>query len=203
MLKIPPRQLRNGLQKQTQKQAQEKYFINTVTRHAQYRLILQSLREGITPKAIASHFAEQGWLSVNERTFTEAIRTFRAKNPGLIETLEGEGLDAHIEPNRPSVDIRQQLQQLLRLQRVRLGMAHAFEKEANIPSSTLHKEIEATRALIETIGKLDGKITDGVGRRATMEEPDVLENLNRVKKDQITRDRLHTQVAQLAKTQTA
>jgi hypothetical protein len=195
------------LQKQTPKQAQEKYFVSHVTRHPKYQLILSSLKEGVTATQLAAYFAEQGWLTVSERTFTEAVRTFKNKNMDLIDRTKVEGLDCFVDPNQPGADVIALAQQLLRFQKNRLAIGHNIEHETKILSSNMHKELMAANALLETLGKLTGKIQDTNKSRTVSEEPDVLENLNRVKRDQISRDRLHGAVAQLVKqspqTQTA
>lgn len=180
----------------SQKQAQEKYFVRLITMHPRYRLIIASLKEGIKTTAIAAHFAKNGWLSVNERTFTEAIRVFRNKHPEALEEVAAEGIDAEVDPNRPHVDLRDQLQQLLRLQRLRIGIDYKHEKDMGKLFKDTVKEIEALAKITETLAKMDGFIQDS-GHRGPQEEPGVMDNLNRIKRDQVTRDRLHSAVKQL------
>lgn len=125
---------------------------------------------------------------------------FRHIHPEIIESQEAEGIDKVVDPNRPTMNSREQLQQLIRFQRIRMGFLFKHESifEAILPLGS--KEVEVLGRLIETLAKMDGTI-DGNGRSvATVDSQDVRENLNTVKKDQITRDRLHSQVKQLVET---
>lgn len=182
---------------QTQKLAQQRYFIKLIRNHPKYRLLINSLKEGIKATEIAAHFAENGWLHVNERTFTEAIRVYKNMHPEAIDLHAIEGLDAQVDPNQPQVDLKQQLQQLLRMQRLRIGIGLRIEAGSGFLSAQVPKEIEQTVKIIETIGKLDGKISDGGNSRMNHEDHSVVENLNRIKRDQTTRDRLHSAAKQL------
>lgn len=178
------------------KATQDRYFVKLVKEHPKFRLLINCLKEGIKATEISAHFAENGWLTVNERTFTEAIRAYKNAHPEEIENHEIEGLDAVVDPNQPGVDLEQQVQQLLRMQRVRLGIGLQLEKTTGFLSAQVPKELEVTNKLIETLGKLKGKIVEH-GHKMGGEEPSVIENLNRVKRDQTTRDRLHSAVKQL------
>ena len=185
-----------------QKVARQRYFIKLIRNHPKYRLLVNSLREGIKATEIAAHFAENGWLHVNERTFVEAIRVYKSAHPEAIDTHPIEGLDASVDPNQPQVDLKQQLQQLLRMQRIRIGIGLEVERNTGFLSAQVPKEIEQTVKIIETIGKLDGKISDGGSSRMGHEDHSVVENLNRIKRDQTTRDRLHLAAKQLVEVKT-
>ena len=182
---------------QSQKEMQEKYFVRLVNNNPQYQLLIASLKEGVTPAAIASHFAQNSWIEVNERTFAEAIRAFKRVHPEVIENTAAEGLNEIVDPNRPGLDTRVALQQLLRMQQLRLGIEVNNEQGIHKLFNTTHKEVEVTRDILETIAKMDGKITDGSHSNMGNETPDVIEDLNRLKKDQLARDRIHHTIKQV------
>jgi uncharacterized membrane protein len=179
------------------KVTQEKYFVRLVTNNPQYRLLIASLKSGVSPSQVATHWAREHWIDVNERTFAEAIRVFRRVHPEAIKEAEAEGIDALVEPNQPHVDTLATAKQLLKLQQLRLGIEVGLEKNMGKLFQTTVKDIEATTKLIETIGKLEGRINEPGRGVQVAEEVSVMEDLSRVKKDQVSRDRLHNMVKQV------
>jgi hypothetical protein len=179
-----------------QKEVQARYLINLVANNPQYKLLLASLKSGIGPTQLASHWASQGWITVNERTFAEAIRAYRTKHPELIEAAPTEGLDEHANPSQPYVDTLRAAKQLLKVQQLRLGIAIKNEKDFNLLLDSNTKAFDSTTKLVETIAKMEGRITDGP-RGSAPEDATVVEDLGRVKKDQTSRDRMHNLVKQV------
>ncbi|MET4190702.1 MULTISPECIES: hypothetical protein [unclassified Bradyrhizobium] len=194
--KLPPRNL-TGPGLVSQKVAQEKYFLRLVTNNPKFKLLIASLKSGVGPAQVAAHWAREGWIDVNERTFAEAIRAFRKVHPEAIAEAEAEGLDGLVEPNQPMPDELQAAMQLLKIQQLRLGIEVGLEKNLGKLFQTTVKDVEATTKLIETIGKLRGRINEGGRPVAAAEEAGVMEDLNRVKKDQASRDRMHNMVKQV------
>lgn len=196
-IKIVSRRSINSPIAKSHKELQEKYHIRLVTGSKHYELIIASLREGIPPATIASHLAQNGWITVNEKVFAQALRDFRNKHPGALKAVSDPDRDLNVivDPNKPAIDEYAALQQLLRVQQLRLGMMVNTEKTMGLPVQHIAKEVEITNKIIETMAKIRGRIKDGGA--SVVEEMNATDDLNRVKKDQQARDRLHTMVGQL------
>jgi hypothetical protein len=122
------------------------------------------LREGIRPAQIALYFGDMGWLTVTEKTFTQYIQAFRRIYPEMLGSNEDEQhLDHYVDPRNPHLDEEAQLEQLIRMQKIRLGIAMKFEKDTGFINKDLHKDINSTTTMVETLAKMRGKMI-GVGR---------------------------------------
>lgn len=189
---------------QRQKEAQERYFIKLIRNNPHYRLIMSSLVEGVQMTEIARHFAMNQWTNgVSERTFNEALRAFRKACAEEISAYEPDSveLEKKAPANSPRLDTIGTLHQLMRIQKIRLGIDFKVEQSIGKLFNTTAKEIETTAKIAEMLLKAEGKITDG--KRS--EEPmaaDVQEDLSRIKKEEITQNRLHSIVKQLAESKT-
>ncbi len=180
-----------------QKVVQEKYFVRLINNNVKYAQLVESLRGGITATAVAAYWARQGWIDVNERTFTEAIRVWKKLHPEILDSKEAIGIDKIVEPNQPFGDELHAAEQLLAVQKIRLGIGVSNEQNFQMLLKDNAKEIEVTTKLIETIAKIKGKIVDGGGRGSAPEPQNVVEDLSKVKKDETARDRLHNMVKQV------
>lgn len=181
-----------------QKLAQEKYYNNLVVTNPHFRVIIGSLKSGVNASQIASHCAREGWITVNERTFAEAIRLFVKRNPDAISnSQDADGLDGLVEPNQPYADTLRAAKQLLKIQQMRLAITIKSEKTFGMLLTSTPKEMEVTNKMLETIAKMEGRIVEGGKGAPVHEESHVAEDLGRVKKDQSNRDRLHSLVKQV------
>jgi len=183
----------------TQKEIQEKYHVNLVLNNPRFRQIVSSLLEGTTATEVARYFALQGWLSVNERTFVEALRTFRRAHPELIANPDDQSINSLVPMAQPRIDEEAALEQLLRVQQRRLNIDVRSEISIGKLFNTTPREIEATRRVAETLAKLRGKIKDGSSGGAEPTSQDVLEDLSKIRKDEVTRNRLHALVGEITK----
>jgi hypothetical protein len=126
--------------------------------------VVTSLREGIKPKEIAYYFGEMGWLTVSEKSFTQYIQAYRRIYPEEIGgNADQQHLDHHIDPRNPHLDEEAALEQLIRMQKVRLGIGLKFEKDTGLLNNHLHKDINATTEMVETLAKMRGRMM-GAGR---------------------------------------
>lgn len=184
-----------------QKEAQERYFLNIVRNNPRYRMIVAHLAQGAKPPVIAAHFAEQGWINVTERTFTEAIRAYRRIAVEEIRTVQNEGLDALIDPNIPQNDVSVKMHQLLNAQFKRIAINMTHELEMGVALSSTSKDVEIANKILETIAKMEGKLQDGQPRRKGEIDttPDVNENLTALRKTEGSYNRLHGLTRQLVK----
>lgn len=186
-------------------EAQERYMTKLVTEHPRIDLILASMREGVAATQIAAYMAKEGLITVNEKTFTDALRMYKRKHPEAIAQDANDSvsnIDKIADPNRPHVDLEDQLQQLLRLQRIRVGLSAKTELEMGVLFNNTHKEIQTAIDAIETLAKIKGKISDGSGRMHAPEDAGVLENLSQIKKEQGVRDQLHQSIKKLVEVKT-
>jgi hypothetical protein len=201
-LLVSKRALGKGVGKQTQQEAQEKYFLKVITTNPKYELLLASLKEGVSASEIARHFAMNNWITINERSFTEAVRVFKRLKPELIDATDVKGLHSDIDANSPELDEITVIDQLLRLQSRRIAIDFQHEKTMGKLFNTTAKEIEVTTKLLETRAKIKGKLNERGGHQAEAMPVDVNERLNTVKKDQTTRDRLTMLVKQVSNRKT-
>ena len=120
-------------------------------------LVIASLKEGTKPGLIATFFADQGWLEVTEKTFRQYIMHFRKVYPELITGVAPDNIDFYADPKTPHLDEEQTLDQLIRVQKIRLKRGLDFEARTQLPMKDLYKDIETTRVLIETKANMAGR----------------------------------------------
>lgn len=187
-----------------QREAQDRYYINKVKENPRYELLLAALSEGVNITQIAQHFHSNGWIDTNERTFAEALRVFRRKCPELIAAYKQSSDRPHLEQlvaqNQPAVDEVSTLSQLIRLQQLRLAIDVKTEIAMGKLFKDTQKDIEITAKLIETQAKIRGKLVETKRGSDGGISEDVTADLNKIKKQQQTNDRLHGLVKQLAET---
>jgi len=121
----------------------------------QLAIVVNSLKENAKPGVIANFFAEQGWLTVSEKTFRQYIMAFRRIYPEAVRG-HGEGMDSHVDPRNPHLDEEDVLDQLIRVQKVRIGRALDFEKNTNLPMKDIHKDVIALKDIVEARARLRG-----------------------------------------------
>lgn len=130
----------------------------------QLDVVTTSLREGIKPSQISYYFGEMGWLSVAEKTFTQYIQAFRRIYPEMIGSETDEmHLDHYVDPRNPHLDEEATLEQLIRMQKTRLGIGMKFEKETGLMNRDLHRDVNSTIQMVETLAKMRGRMM-GAGR---------------------------------------
>jgi hypothetical protein len=136
---------------------------------AQLDILRNALIEGSRPVAIAAYFGDQGWLTVQEKTFVQYIQAFKRTYPEMlsgVDPMSEDGkadLNNHVNPRQPSLDEEVVLEQLIRTQKSRVAIGLAFEKQTSIVSQHLHKDINTTLELVKTLAQMRGKMA-GAGR---------------------------------------
>lgn len=181
------------------REAQERYYINLVTQNKHYRVIVAALAEGTDVIPLAQHCVGQGWVTVNERTFTEALRVFRRQKSELIYDYKHDDekhVDNLVKQNAPDIDDIAVLNQMIRLQQIRIGIDVHTEKSIGKLFKDTSKEIEITAKLIETKAKIQGRISDRPHSNVESGQG-VSDDLHKIKKEQVTLDRLHGLTRQL------
>jgi len=136
----------------------------------QLEIIVNSLKENTKPGVIANFFAEQGWLTVSEKTFRSYIMAFRRIYPEALRGSGRDGIDKHIDPRKPHLDEEDVIDQAIRVQKLRIGRALDFEANTNLPMKDVHKDIEVLRNLAVTKAELrgGGKQSNKAGSAATL-----------------------------------
>jgi hypothetical protein len=175
-------------------------MVKLVVENPKYQLALATLKEGVPIIQIASHFADNAWITVNERTFAEALRTYRRLHQDHIDNFQPDSIDKYVDANSPNIDVESALSQMLRLQKERIAIDYRHEKEMGKLFDTTHREIKTFGEIAELMLKTQGKVsgTGGPVRRSGEATPqDVNDNLALIKKDQNTQDRLHGLTRQL------
>jgi len=179
----------------------EKHIYESQTRyilhHPKYSLILSSLQEGLSITEIARFFAEKQWISVKEKTFAQYLYAFQRIYHHLV-TGQGDEktLDRVANMHRPRLPLLEEIDRLIRVQKVRLGVEVDTEIQMGKLFNTTHKEIIALRELFELKAKLEGyALEPGKSNTDTVGSNDVL---RRVAEDDLARDRMTALAQQLA-----
>ncbi len=125
--------------------------------------VIRSIKEGIPVGRIAAYFQGRGLLQVQEKSFVQYLIAFKRLYPEVIAAFDTESIDDDVDGDAPELSEEDVLQQLVRLQKRRLRLAHNFEKNSEMLNPLMHKEIAVTGNLIEQLAKVRGKFA-GAGR---------------------------------------
>ena len=198
----PPRRIELGKANSLQAKREAVYAsqVRAIQKHPRYVTILGALREGIGIPEIARWFAERGWIEVNEKTFTEYLRTFAKRNQHLITGGAEETIDSLVGAHDPNVDPLVEANRLYRLQKLRLKIDVSNEQNIGKLFNTTVKEMEMAGKLLELIGELEGTL--GKNTQATGYEHhsgEVKDSLRKLATDESQRNRLSYLAEELGK----
>lgn len=126
-------------------------------------VIIKAIQEGNKIGEIARFVSEEGWLTVSENTFKQYLMAFKRLYPEMCEGNDSETLDHLVDGKRPAVDEEVELERLLRMQKVRLKVGVDFELRAGFLNKEIHKDVIATKDILESLATLRGK-RSGAGR---------------------------------------
>lgn len=133
----------------------------------QYRVVIQSLAEGVKSGDIARYFAEEGWLRVKENTFVQYLTAFKRIYSAEIRIGGDEesqrSLGVLVSARQPHLDEEVVLEQLIRVQNTRIKQAIDFERSSGLTMPNLHKDVNLAVTAVETLAKVRGKLA-GAGR---------------------------------------
>lgn len=132
----------------------------------QLAIVVNSLKENAKPGIIANFFAEQGWLTVSEKTFRQYIMAFRRVYPEYTKGGLSSGMDKHVDARNPHLDEEDVMDQLIRVQKIRIGRALDFEQQTNLPMKDVHKDILALKDIVEARAGLRGGGGKGGGNKS-------------------------------------
>ena len=170
----------------------------------QLELIIQSIREGVKAVDIAGFFAEQGWLTVTDKSFRQYLGAFKRLYPDMIRGSSSNRLDQleGVDPRQPGIDEEVLLDQLLRVQKQRIGVGLKFELDSGFSNKDLHKDIQTMRELIETKATINGRLKSGAGRPTRNSAPmsaDASDALRKVDEGEQSQDRMVSITTELSK----
>jgi hypothetical protein len=171
-----------------------------IQKHPRYTTILGALREGIGIPEIARWFAERGWIDVNEKTFTEYLRTFAKRNSHLITGGDEDSIDSLVGAHDPNIDVMTELNRLYRLQKKRLKVDVTNEMNIGKLFNTTVKEMEAATDILKLMAEIEGRIGKGV-KDSNFENHggEVRDHLRKLQTDESQRDRLTYLAEELGK----
>jgi hypothetical protein len=162
--------------------------------------VVAAIRQGAKNSAIVQYFAENGWLTVTEKSFNQYLGAFKRVNAAEIRDYEDEeSLDGIVRPDLPALDEEMVVEQLIRVNARRIRKGVDFELDTGLVNKDLHKDILATNTLVETLGKLRGK-TAGAGRPSQQMvgvPVQAQETLRKADNSEATQDKLANLVTQL------
>lgn len=166
--------------------------------------LIKGLREGASPQTIAHFFGEQGWLTVTEKSFKQYIAAFRRLHPDRVRGsgtgADDKDLNFYVDPRQPDMDEEKTLQQVLRLQQSRLAIGHKIERDMGFYNKDLHKDIETTVKVIESLAAIrgGGKKAGRPGAASTPMTNEASETLRKSDAVESQQDRLIHLTSQLA-----
>lgn len=206
-VRIPPalrrrniRGMSAGDHQRQQDSSGERYVMD----HAEYLIILASLHEGVRPSEIARSFAQQGWLTVTERTFVEYIFAFKRRHPELARPpaagREEDDVTRMIPGNRPEVDVDVEMDRAIRLQRMRVGISVKNERAMGVLIGGTVKEMEVLGKFIELKAKRKGLLS--VAGAINAQSPvaaEVRDTISNVKKTETQQDKLFDLTKELSR----
>lgn len=167
----------------------------------QKAIVIRSIKEGIPVGRIASYFNNQGWLGVQEKTFVQYLHAYKRLNRSEIDAYETDSIDDVVEGSAPELEEEDILQQMIRVQKRRIKIAHTFEVNTGLLNPNLHKDIAAVGDLADKLAKVRGK-TAGAGRPEKDAVPitvNAKEQLSKVNRGEEAQRKLVNAIGQLGK----
>lgn len=174
--------------------------VRAIQKHPRYMTILGALKEGIGIPEIARWFAEKQWIDVNEKTFTEYLRTFARRNQHLIDGGDEDSIDSLVGAHDPNIDVMTELNRLYRVQKKRLKVDITNEMNIGKLFNTTVKEMEQATNILKLMAEVEGKIGKGA-KDAGFESHggEVRDSLRKLQTDESQRDRLTYLAEELGK----
>lgn len=198
LLRIGPQN--KEARKVTAEESAEFYIRN----HAMFATLLGALQEGIKVREISRWFASESWLgTVNERTFTEYLNAFRRRNWPLIQKENQDSYDKLISAKQPGTDLDNEVDRLIRLQKLRLGIVVGREKDMGMILAHTHKDVLALGKLLELKANMSGRLLGGetagglFNSTGETGEASVRETLTKVGRDEATAGKLYNMTKSL------
>lgn len=173
--------------------------------HPQYDMLLASLREGMSGSDIARYYANEGWLTVSEKTFAEYITAFRRRQWRMIASDTERGGAERIDLNRrvqpaPPLNLDSEVDRAIRFQKIRIGLGHTQEDQIGLPLEQVTKDMVVLGKYLELKGKhaLGTIVARGASQMGPLQAPEqVRSELNKVVKSQGEADKLYEMTATL------
>lgn len=165
-----------------------------VVHHPQRKLIIEWLKEGVSAASIARYLAGNGMIDQAVATFTDYLLAFRRCYPELLEDNPEVSLDDIVSPNKPAVDVGQELHRMYRLQKIRLAVGVKDELATQRLNRDGHRDMSVAHTYLETMAKMEGKISGHGGQSHDSHwhnySEEVKADLLNIKKNDEARERL-------------
>lgn len=129
----------------------------------QLQIVVDAIMEGVRYDDLIQYMANQGWLTVSEKTFKQYLTAFKRVYPELLRRNDDLDLNGVVDPSKPGLDPVALQEQLVRVQSQRIRVGLEFEKRTQITNQHLHKDIRTQRENIEVLAQMKG-LTAGAGR---------------------------------------
>ena len=163
-----------------------------VLQHPQRGLIIEWLKEGISAAAISRYLVSNNLVEQATATFADYLLAFRKCYPELLADNPTISLDDIVSPNKPPVDVAQEVNRMYRLQKTRLAIGVRDELTTQRLSKDGHRDMAVAHTYLETLAKMDGKIPmQGSPRDDSHNFSDeVKADLLAIKKNEMQREKL-------------
>jgi hypothetical protein len=194
--------------RETASERQMRTAVQFIMQNPYYTQILKAIRQGVPNSKIAEHFIDRGAFDVNQKTAVGYLQYFRKAQPGLCRpqvidensraATPNDYLDRIFDGNMVIMDEETELLRLIAIQKARLGMGFANEREIQVLMESNRKEVEELRNLIMDLAKLRGLVGNKMDVNLHGYSDNVRDDLKGIQQDEGQRNLIATLVADLA-----
>jgi hypothetical protein len=172
-------------------------------------VVIDAIKDGTRLVDIAAFFAGEGWLTVTEKTFVQYLIAFKRLYPELLDDTDAEtstsntsmtnksNLSGLVSKNKPALDTEKTIEQLIRVQSMRLRRGTNFELSTGLVNQHLHKDILATKELLESLERIRGGGAKVGSKHHTPVNSEAAEQLRKAETSEVSADKLGLLVGQL------
>ncbi len=132
--------------------------IRHITNHPEYKLVIQSLKEGASVNDIVRYFVSEQLVSVSEKTFTMYLYIFK-KHKRELFTKFGDNdstIDKHVRGDQPNLDVDREIDRAIRFQKIRVGLGFTQEQNLTLPMEIVNKDVRVLGQLLELKARREG-----------------------------------------------
>lgn len=192
--------------KETPGERAQRTAVQYITQNVHYSAILAAIRQGVPNTKIAEHYIARGIFDVNQKTAVGYLQYFRKAQPGLCKPQppadrEDGGpiasYDHFFDGNNLIIHEETELLRLIALQKARIGMGFANEREINVLMQSNRREVEELRNLLMDLAKLRGLWGNSMDINLHGYSETVKDDLKGIQQDEGQRNIIATLVADL------
>jgi hypothetical protein len=181
---------------------------NFIMNHSQYPTIIAMMRLGTSNSDIADFFIERGEFQINRKTAIAYLSMFRRAHPELCKLMDpnqSDGIVAYdhlFDGNAAILTSETELAKLIALQKVRISIDFASERNIGKLFNTTHKEVQVLGELIEKYARLRmGKTLNTAAGVGAVPDHEIRDGVQNIQHDEEKRAALTNAIFQLMQSQ--